>query len=87
VQALQSQHYQPFEVTVELPAADGTFDEIGVVVFDFVAQLFALLSDPRLNMLENLVLNNKDPFDRYSVDKWCYMNEIFQMLYFVTGLG
>jgi hypothetical protein len=36
-QALQSQHYQPFEVTVELPAADGTFDEIGVVVFDFAS--------------------------------------------------
>ena len=35
-EALQAQHFQPYEITVELPAADGSLDEIGVVVFDFV---------------------------------------------------
>jgi hypothetical protein len=35
------------------------------VVFDFVSQLYSLLSDPFLNQLENLVFTPGDPFGKY----------------------
>ena len=63
--ALQSHAYQPYEQLVHLPAKDGSFDESGVVAFDFVAQLFALLSDTCLNTVDNLVFNSQDPFGKY----------------------
>jgi hypothetical protein len=63
--SLESQHYQPYEIRVDLPTGKNHIDEIGVVVFDFVSQLHALLSDPRLNKVENLVLNSDAPFDMY----------------------
>jgi hypothetical protein len=60
--ALQSQHaYQPYKHVINLPAKDGTFEETNVVFFNFVSQLFALLSDPHLNKTENLVVNPQDP--------------------------
>jgi len=63
--SLQAHYYDPQTVTVELPATDGTIDEIPVVRFDFVTQLFSLLSDPRTNQTHNLVINPIDPFSKY----------------------
>jgi Plavaka transposase len=64
--SLEAQHYQPYVIQVDLPGAQDCTDVIDVVVFDFVAQLFALLSDPRTNQLEFLVTNPNDPFAKYT---------------------
>ena len=40
-------------------------DTLKITVFDFVTQLFSLLSDPRLNKLSNLVVNAESPFDKF----------------------
>ena len=63
--ALQSHAYQPYEQLVHLPSKDGSSDVSSVIVFDFVAQLFSLLSDPCVNTIENLVFHPNDPFGKY----------------------
>jgi hypothetical protein len=62
---LQMSHLEPQVIQVELPGPHGTTDTIPVTIFDFVAQLFSLLSDGRLNKLENLVVNVEHPFEKY----------------------
>jgi hypothetical protein len=57
-------HMRPKVVPVELPGSRET-DTISVTTFDFISQFHSLLSDPLLNVPENLVLNAEDPFTQY----------------------
>ena len=57
-----SQHLRPIKRNVTL-----RFDNhpITVVTFNFTAQLLSLFQDLSLNRMENLVVNQTDPFRRY----------------------
>jgi hypothetical protein len=57
-------HMRPTVVNVKLPGKRDT-DFINVTTFDFISQFHSLLSDPFLNIPENLVINTADPFTQY----------------------
>ena len=62
---LKMEHRRPRQVKVNLPGLHGAVDTVVLTVFDFVTQLFSLLSDPRLNKLEHLVVNLADHFSKF----------------------
>lgn len=55
------EHLMPKIVEVKLPGVCAD-DSIPVTVFNFVAQLHSLLSDPELQVPSNLTVNSDDPF-------------------------
>jgi hypothetical protein len=61
---VQMDHLRPSTKTLQLPGIRSN-DTISVTTFDFLAQFHSLLSDPQLNVIENLVVNPHDPFTQY----------------------
>ena len=58
------EHMRPINVNIALPGARPD-DTISVTTFNFLSQFHSLLSDPLLNVEENLVVNAVDSFTKY----------------------
>ena len=59
------EHMRPTSVQLQLPGSRPE-DKITVVKFDFISQFHSLLSDPVLNIRQNLVVNPDDAFSFYT---------------------
>jgi Plavaka transposase len=58
------EHMHPSVVEIPLPGLRAA-DTIEVTTFDFISQFHSLLSDRELNIPENLVVNQQNPFTRF----------------------
>ena len=58
------EHMGPSMVQVILPG-ERENDTVDVTTFNFTSQLHSLLSDSNLNVKDNLVVNEDDPFTQY----------------------
>ena len=61
------EHIKPEVVSVKLPLSDHLEEDISITCFNFADMLISLLSDSCLTgNLENLDVNERDPFAKYS---------------------